>query len=437
MEKLQQQKHKLTDGLNVGIVGGSITACATAALLTRAGANVSVFERSAGRLEDRGVGLAMKISTLEALTERNLIDADETPVPVWMRTFARPHHPDSADNMQTIDAPWHVFWEQPVAFHANHWGVLFRNLRRRVPDEIYHSGSEVTGLFEQNDESIDLIFANGQKQNFDLVIFADGYESIGRRLLYPDTVVGAAQYFLWRGMIDERVLPIPKSYKDTITFFGYKYGHGFVYYVPSPEHGSTPGMRRVNWAFHETIAGKNIPGIEPDDNGYVRKGLRPGAASDDQVAYCRAMAREYFPTYFGDVVEATPQPFIQPVIDACVPRYTRGRICLIGDAATLSRPHIGGGAGKALDDALTLADMLAEGDSLDEVLRAWDNARSAFGIEVFELGQSLGKHLVETTPDWGLMDQISMDAWWQDVIRDRYWFWVDEVDDKHPIPKPR
>ncbi len=433
MEKPLQQKPKLTDGLRVGIVGGSITACATATLLMRAGAKVSVFERSAGRLEDRGVGLAMKISTLEALAEQDLIDAIETPVPVWMRTFARPHRPESNHG----NTPWHVFWEQPVAFHANHWGVLFRNLRQRVPDEIYHSGSEVTDLRRLPDATIDLIFANGATQNFDLVIFADGYESIGRRLLFPDTNIGATQYFLWRGMIDEWVLPIPEGYNDTITFFGYKYGHGFVYYVPSPEHGSTPGKRRVNWAFHETIAGKDIPGIEPDADGYVRKGLRPGAASEAQVEYCRAMAREHFPPYFGDVVAATPQPFIQPVIEACVPRYTRGRICLIGDAATLSRPHIGGGAGKALDDALSLADMLAEGDSLDSVLAAWDDARSAFGTEVFELGQSLGKHLVETTPSWDSMDQAAMDNWWAGVIDGRYWFWVDEVGDKHPTLKLR
>ena len=428
-----EKRRKITDGLRVGIVGGSITACASAALLLRAGAKVSVFERSAGRIEDRGVGLAMKISTLEALAERDLIDPNTTPVPVWMRTFARPH--GRTASTQATDTPWDVFWEQPVAFHANHWGVLFRHLRQRVPDNVYHSGSEVTGLRELPDKSIDLIFANGDQQNFDLVIFADGYESVGRRLLYPDTVTGATQYFLWRGMIDEWVLPIPAAYADTITFFGYQYGHGFVYYVPSPEHGSTPGTRRINWAFHETIAGKDIPGIKPDDDGYVRKGLRPGAASNAQIAYCRAMAREHFPPYFGDVVAATPQPFIQPVIEACVTRYTRGRICLIGDAATLSRPHIGGGAGKALDDVLALSDMLAEGDSLDDVLAAWDDARSAFGSEVFELGQSLGKHLVEATPDWDTMDQHTMDAWWQGVINKRSWFWIDEVKDKHPTLK--
>lgn len=200
----------------------------------------------------------------------------------------------------------------------------------------------------------------------------------------------------------------------------------------APNTGGTPGKRRLNWDFHETDAGKTIPGMTTDEDGCVRRGLRPGAASDDQVAYCRAMARAHFPPCFGDVVEATPQRFVQPVFDICVPTYSNGRMALIGDAATLSRPHIGGGAGKALDDALALSEMLEAGKSLDDVLAEWDQARSAFGAEVFDLGQSLGRHLVEDTPVWEEMDQASMDRWWEDVQRDRFWFWVNEVQDKHP-----
>ena len=211
-------------------------------------------------------------------------------------------------------------------------GVLFRSLRKRVPDEIYHQGAEVTDLRAQPDGSIEVRLASGAARRFDLVVCADGYESIGRRRLYPDAEIAGARYFLWRGMIDEWHMPLPASLAETVTFFGYPYGHGFVYYVPSPVHGAEPGKRRLNWAFHETIAGKGIPGIVADADGYVRKGLAPGAANAAQIAYCRAMARKYFPPYFGDVVAATERPFIQPVRDWGVPRYTDGRICLMGDA---------------------------------------------------------------------------------------------------------
>ena len=422
----------LARGLEIGIVGGSLTGCAVAALLARAGGRPSVFERSAGNLVDRGVGLAMKISTLRALADRGLIDDDMGQVPVWERAFARPH----ADPARHA-TPWDVFWRQEVAFHASHWGVLYRALRERVPDGIYHRGHEVTGLDQRPDGTVVLRLADGRRRTFDLVICADGYDSTGRRILHPDAEIAASPYFLWRGMIDEDVLPIPAGHERTITFFGYPYGHGFVYYVPDPESASRPGGRRVNWAFHETVAGKDIPGIEIEPDGTVRQGLRPGAATGAQVAYCRAMARRYFPPYFGDVVAATPRPFIQPVFDARAPCYARGRICLMGDAAVLSRPHIGGGAGKALDDALAFVDALASHASLDAALRAWDDARGPFGNEVFDMGRSLGRHLVTDTPDWPVMDQSSMDAWWRGVIADRHWFWVDEVPDFHPARRGR
>jgi 2-polyprenyl-6-methoxyphenol hydroxylase-like FAD-dependent oxidoreductase len=104
----------------------------------------------------------------------------------------------------------------------------------------------------------------------------------------------------------------------------------------------------------------------------------------------------------------------------------------MGDAATLARPHIGGGAGKALDDALALADTLATHDSLDDGLAAWDSERSAVGNEVVSLGQSFGRYLVEEHPDWDAMDQDSMDRRWRELMEGRYWYMVDEVKDRHP-----
>jgi 2-polyprenyl-6-methoxyphenol hydroxylase-like FAD-dependent oxidoreductase len=44
--------------MRVGIVGGSIAGCATAALLHRAGHDVTVFERSGSGLVSRGAAAA-------------------------------------------------------------------------------------------------------------------------------------------------------------------------------------------------------------------------------------------------------------------------------------------------------------------------------------------------------------------------------------------
>ena len=79
------KSESIAANINIGVVGGAISACAIAILLHRAGANVKIFERSKGNLEDRGVGLTMKISTLNEAIRRDLIDADMPCVPVWQQ----------------------------------------------------------------------------------------------------------------------------------------------------------------------------------------------------------------------------------------------------------------------------------------------------------------------------------------------------------------
>jgi len=60
-----------TQGLRVAIAG-----CTAAIELSRLECVVTVFERSPGRLEDRGAGIASSLQHLELLKARDLIDAD-------------------------------------------------------------------------------------------------------------------------------------------------------------------------------------------------------------------------------------------------------------------------------------------------------------------------------------------------------------------------
>lgn len=47
------------------------------------------------------------------------------------------------------------------------------------------------------------------------------------------------------------------------------------------------------------------------------------------------------------------------MLDAPVPSFAKGRLCLAGDAAHASTPNHGGGAGAGMEDALVLAEVLA------------------------------------------------------------------------------
>jgi salicylate hydroxylase len=51
--------------------------------------------------------------------------------------------------------------------------------------------------------------------------------------------------------------------------------------------------------------------------------------------------------------------------------YTKGRVCLLGDAAHATTPHQGAGAGMCIEDSYILANLIKEANSIDDLPRAF------------------------------------------------------------------
>lgn len=117
-------------GIRVGIVGGSIAGCAAAIVLSRAGCEVGVFERSRGDLVGRGAGIATPIATLRSLIAHDLVDANFPSVHRTEQPFI--------GRISADDRLGHTAWSRPVDHATMHWGDLCRNLRRRGPDTRFH-----------------------------------------------------------------------------------------------------------------------------------------------------------------------------------------------------------------------------------------------------------------------------------------------------------
>src|SRR5262249_3994176 len=150
--------------------------------------------------------------------------------------------------------------------------------------------------------------------------------------------------------------------------------------VPSRTEDTRVGRRQLNWVLYENVAGAALPGVLTDAHGVVHPtSLPPGTASAVQVAYVHRHARRHFPAYVADAVCATSAPFIQAVFDMLVPRQRRDRICLVGDASSMCRPHAAGGAVKALTNALALSDALTTHRTVDDALNEWDSTQSSEG----------------------------------------------------------
>ena len=102
-------------------------------------------------------------------------------------------------------------------------------------------------------------------------------------------------------------------------------------------------------------------------------------------------SREVHPK-LAELVDATPDPFVQTIVDVVVPRTVFGRVCLLGDAAFVVRPHTAGAAAKAARDATALATALKRArQNVDAGLGSFEKMQLEYGRDLVRYGVALGQ----------------------------------------------
>ena len=101
-------------------------------------------------------------------------------------------------------------------------------------------------------------------------------------------------------------------------------------------------------------------------------------------------ARSRLPTPFNDILEVSDRPFFTPIYDHLSSEMAAGRVALVGDAACVARPHLGMGVTKAADDAVTLAERLAEVGIING-LRAYSKDLTTAARTAYETSRWLGR----------------------------------------------
>jgi 2-polyprenyl-6-methoxyphenol hydroxylase-like FAD-dependent oxidoreductase len=175
----------LVRGSRVGIIGGSIAGCATAIALERLGCDVQVFERSSGVLRNRGSGIAIPLALRDELIDSRYLPANYAHCLVTLRWWILADGTPSG----------RLLWVQPGPAAHNNWGVLWRSLRAGVADARYHDAVTLHG-FSQDDDGVTAVFEDGSSQCFDVLVGADGYRSVIRQHVMPDSRPQYAGYIL-------------------------------------------------------------------------------------------------------------------------------------------------------------------------------------------------------------------------------------------------
>jgi len=388
----------------IGIVGGSIGGCAAAVGLSRQGWDVEVFERSDKELVARGAGIGTFTPLLDALVERDLIDAD------LRRLSAGPIRWVGRDSRSPSGR---LFGADPLGLPGSWltWGDLYSQLRRRVPPGVYVGGAPVTGI-ELDARRPSLRLADGSRRQYDLVVCADGYRSLGRATLFPEAELRYRGYVLWRGLLPHHPDHDTAVLEESGVRCGYSGGHGVFYLVPSSRAELGAGARDINWALYLQVPDAELSATLTDRHGRTSNGsVAAGLLAPDREAAFKARADALLPKAFAQVVDASRNTFVQAIFTVTVPAYHRGRVCLIGDAGTLHPPFTGNGVLKAITNALELAHALRTDGDIDRSLAAW-NDRQLQTVATFEpTAEVFERALIFDMPDLADLDQDAFAAW--------------------------
>lgn len=360
------------------VVGGSIGGLSAALLLRDAGWDVDVFERSAVVLEGRGGGIVLHPATIRYLVEHAGAAPAELGVAVgWVRY---------------LDRAGEIAHQARSRYRFTSYDVLYRRLLEAYGSERYHLAEECTALGDPDDPEME--FASGRLQPADLVVFADGINSFGRRLLDPGAELQYVGYVAWRGTVGEDQVEHGAlgALADAITYHVLPDGHFISYPIPG---------RLRNWLWYWNVQ----PGAELEDlltgaddtrfaTSVPRGQVRPGHVSE-----LARRAKADLPPPLAGILLATPDPFIQVIFDLAVERTASGRACLIGDAAFTARPHIAVGTAKAAEDAWTLATALdgVARDGVAQALTPWSRRQTELGAAAVARSREAGIRLQNGT----------------------------------------
>jgi 2-polyprenyl-6-methoxyphenol hydroxylase-like FAD-dependent oxidoreductase len=322
-----------TDGANRVLIIGAGPAGLTAAIaLTRIGIEVRLFERAA-ELGKAGAGLGVQSNALRALQKLGIGDRIEA-AGTELRT----------QEFRNIRGK--LLFSFPQGEVADEYGTPTISLLRAdvqfalidaVPRGVLQLGTECVAI-EQDSGGVTATFADGHSERGALLIGADGGRSIARKHLYgaADTEPRYSGFTSWRSVVEMSPETLPAD--TSRTFLGA--GRQFVMFPV--------GANRIYWGLLKR---------EPQGGANPESGLH-----EMLIDYLHD-----FPEVTRRLVSATEEERIIRA-DICdrdpEQTWVKGRVLLIGDAAHMTTPFIGQGAGISMEDAVVLAKELALTDGL-------------------------------------------------------------------------
>jgi salicylate hydroxylase len=306
--------------LRVAIVGGGIGGLAAAVALHQIGAQVRVYEQ-ARELGDVGAGVALHRNSQRVLDRLGLLE-DLDRRGSWLSEF------------QFLTQDGTVVSREGFSPESRQLGLhradLVAVLAAALPTGVVRTGHRCVH-FWQHDGSAAVAFDNGVSVSTDVVLAADGIHSGLQRYVVEPAAPVFSGVVAYRGLIPAARLP--------------EWPLGLVTWGGSGKH----------FVAYPVRAGQliNYVGFVPADDQMGESWSAPGdpailaAAFADWTPQVRRLLSQVGSTIKWGLFDREP-----------LPRWSHGRLTLLGDAAHPMLPHMGQGANQAIEDAMALAILL-------------------------------------------------------------------------------
>jgi salicylate hydroxylase/6-hydroxynicotinate 3-monooxygenase len=359
----------------VAIIGAGIGGLAAAALLRRAGHDVQVYEQ-APRFARVGAGIQMAPNAIKVLRRLGL--EERLRRVAFQSELALSRVWDTGEVTSELKLGRDVEEKFGAPYLFLHRADLHAAIESVVPVDIVHLNMKLTGL-DQKGGTVTLAFEGGARVTADAAIGADGVHSLVR-----ETLLGPEQP-RFSGRVAYRTTFSASRLAAAITPVRTKWWgsdrHMVVYYVTAARdelYFVTSVPEKAEWITPESWS--------------IR-----GDLEELRAAY------------------AGFHPEVQAVLAACpevwkwglferepLPRWSGGRVALLGDACHPMTPYMAQGAASALEDAAVLARCL-EGEGADDLARAFSlyEATRKPRASAIQAGSSANTWLKgETDPAW-------------------------------------
>ena len=354
----------------VVIAGAGIGGLTTALMLHQRGIEAVVVEQAA-HIREVGVGINTLPHSIAELVQLNLLDQLDA---VGLRTR----------ELRYLSRTGKEIWSELRGVHAGHdhpqfsinrgrlQKLLFDAVLERLGKDAVITGHALQG-FVQDEKSVTAHFTDtkdamaSMQLRCEVLVCSDGIHSAGRRAFYPKE--GPPSWpgvVMWRGATE---WPVWED-GETMAIAGGLAGK-FVLYPISPVKD---GKQLMNWVV-------NVRVKDPKNSPPPKESWSSRASLAKVLPYAKRFAIPGMD--IEALVRGTDTIFEYPMADRDpLPRWTFGRVTLLGDAAHPMYPVGSNGAAQAILDARSFADNFAKASHPREGLYRYERDRRPKTAEI-------------------------------------------------------